>query len=240
MRYAIDCGHGQNNTGNGRFDPGAVGNGYKEHDIVTGMGKRVSARLMAAGQSVLLLESGPYWTRDDAADRWGVQRYLSIHCDASTSSSASGTSVWINRSAPQGVVDAAERLGRAVASAIGIGWRGVHRKDFGTLGGAAPDMLLEMFFISNADDVRRFQVTVDKVEAAITDFMLWWGGVKPETKPTGGGGDVAKNVVIVAFARPGVAVTKAIAALEKLGLRAYVADADDARITRKNPDGTPQ
>ena len=49
----------------------------------------------------------------------------------------------------------------------------------------------------------------------------------------------AVNKLIVAFARPDK-VDEVIAALAKLGVRAYEADADEARITRKNPDGTPQ
>lgn len=47
------------------------------------------------------------------------------------------------------------------------------------------------------------------------------------------------NRIVVAFVRP-VNVQAAIAALAKLGIRAYEADPDTARITRKSPPGTPE
>ena len=179
-KIALDAGHGMSNRTQGVYDPGAVNVALKrqEHTIVTGMAHRVKDHLLANGDEVLLLESGYVGARDNAAAAWGAQRYLALHCDASTDPSATGTSVWVNRGASQARKDEAERLGKSVAAAMGIRWRGVSEKDFAVLSGKQPDMLLEMFFISNKSDVAAFDKNVDDVEAAIVAFLKWWRPVQ--------------------------------------------------------------
>lgn len=183
MKYALDAGHGMSNRTAGVYDPGASHNGRQEHTIVTGMAYRVRNRLLEAYQEVLLIESGYVGARDNAAAAWGAQRYLALHCDANDDETATGTSVWVNRGASVARKAEAERLGKAVAAAMGIRWRGVSEKDFAVLSGKQPDMLLELFFISNPNDLKAFDANVLKVENAITAFLLGWGVPAPAPAP---------------------------------------------------------
>jgi len=176
MRFAIDCGHGQDNTKTGVFDPGACGSGLREHDLTLELGKKVEVALVTLGHEVLLLDSGRYWARDNIAEKWGANYYLSLHFDGSTNQGASGTSVYVNRGSARVHKEAAKRLGSAVAQTQNISWRGVFEKNFGTLGGLHPDMLLEVCFITNPKDILGYQDRSGSVCDVIVSFLLDWAG----------------------------------------------------------------
>lgn len=178
MRPALDAGHGMHNRAYGVFDPGACAADVREVDYNQEIVKNTALILRRAGvRDILVLSSGHVWERDDRAAHWGATHYLAVHCDASASSAARGTSVWINTGDPHRVRTDAAKLGEAVARALGIPWRGVAEKDFAVLQGRQPDMLLETFFVTSPKDRAAYRLYGDRCHEAIASFMLDWGKV---------------------------------------------------------------
>ena len=171
MKIALDIGHGIGNSKPGVYDPGAVGNGYQEHVIVRGMAYRLKADLEALGHSVLLT-TGLLTSRDDTAKRWGAELLVSLHCNSHTTASATGVECWIDTSASTRGKAVAASITKRLAASIAIANRGVKVKNFAVLRANPHDVLVEMFFISNATDVRKYQANVNGHELAILNGIL--------------------------------------------------------------------
>lgn len=168
MRIALDIGHGIGNRSPGVYDPGAVAQGFHEHNIVAGMAKRLKADLERLGHDVLLTQ-GLLGSRGDTAKRWGAHFLLSLHCN---SDGGSGVEAWVDSMASQRAKTIAQALVRGVGSAAGLKQRGVKVKNFTVLKANPHDVLLELFFIDSAHDLKAYQANVDAVELAILNALL--------------------------------------------------------------------
>lgn len=176
-KVAIDVGHGLGNTEPGVFDPGAVGSGYKEHVIVAGMAARLRDDLVTMGFQVLLT-SGQLTTRDDTAKKWGANLLVSLHCNSHTSL-ATGTEAWIDTSASSLGKKVAWEIVNRLSKSIGIANRGVKVKNFAVLRANPNDVLIEMFFINNESDTKKYQADVNSHELAILNGILVGVGLNP-------------------------------------------------------------
>ncbi len=150
-RLAFDIGHGMNNTAPGVFDPGADPTGApQEHGWVEPWVEALAALTRASGIETLVIEDTPVAKRDDKAR--GYDLLASFHMD-SGSSTASGTSVLISPDASKATRALATKLGAAIATELGVKWRGlVERDNLAVLASPGTDMLVELIFISNKGD----------------------------------------------------------------------------------------
>lgn len=160
IKIYVDQGH--NPTG---ANTGAEGNGYKEQDITYEVGQRLATLLRRNGNfDVRLSRPTPQTVRGtsnasslrervDEANSWGADYFISIHTNASLSSSASGTEVLVYTS-PSPAANLAEDILISLVDATGLPNRGVKQRPglYVLRKTQMPAVLVEMGFISNPGD----------------------------------------------------------------------------------------
>ena len=150
MKICIDAGHGGN-------DPGAVGGGLQEKDLVLSMAKKLAVILKACGQSVCLTRTDDSYValskRCSVANEWGADLFVSIHCNSSADPSAHGIETLCYTGAGRSG-SVAKRVQEALVRATGWRDRGVkERTGLAVLKGTdMPAILVETGFISNETD----------------------------------------------------------------------------------------
>lgn len=145
-------------------DPGAIGNGYREADLAVEFRNLVVSFLKAKKIDVITDKDderlGDYLKRINTGNGSVV---LEFHFDAAASSSATGTTVLIGNDADRLDKAFAKELVEANASILGIKNRGVkteadsHRGSLGLMREQGTVALLEICFISNPDDLEKYE-----------------------------------------------------------------------------------
>lgn len=189
MRILIDPGHGGK-------DPGAVGHGYKEKDIVLEAALYIGSRLQSLGVQVQYTRTGDTNPGDPQARgkmAKGCDYFLSLHCNGSSNPAAHGSEVWCNAGESYAYTESrfAEGIGKFFV------WRGVKSKNltteeeisrpydskrrfmetysctdwYGVLRGCesvgVSGDLLEMFFISSKEDAEAYLLHKREIWEAI-------------------------------------------------------------------------
>lgn len=151
MRVVIDPGHG------GR-DPGAVGpTGLREKDVVLTVARLLRERLLAAKLGVTMTRDTdiliPLVDRAVLANTWQADAFISIHCNAHSTSIAHGTETFhFTLSHPQNK-RLADVLQKNLVELLRRRDRGVKRGNFQVLRQSTPpSALVELAFISNPDE----------------------------------------------------------------------------------------
>ena len=163
IKIFIDQGH--NPEG---IKAGAEGFGYREQDITYAVGARLAELLRQDDRfEVKLSRNSPaeslgtsnvtsLATRVNAANAWGADYFISIHANASTNPSANGTEVYVYRT-PSTAADLAEDVLEGIVERMDT-------KDNGVRVNASlyvlrrtqmPAILVELGYITNAEDVRK-------------------------------------------------------------------------------------
>jgi N-acetylmuramoyl-L-alanine amidase len=189
----IDPGHG------GR-DPGAVGNGMKESDIVLEVAQILQGMLMRKGIDVALSRTADNTLsineRWQAANRWGADYFISIHVNAA---GGNGAETFIAATkALQRDRAFAQAVNDTYAAAIGLRNRGVRldtQTHVGSLGVLRhtnmPAILVELAFIDSPDgnpDVfilrnRRFDIAFALAKGILQYFEINLHRSPPPTFP---------------------------------------------------------
>lgn len=156
----IDQGHNPVNP-----NAGAEGNGLREQDIVYRIGVELGALLEDNGNFEVRLSrptpetqlgssnTSSLRARTDAANSWGADYFISLHTNASTITSATGSEALVYSSP-----SAASRLGEAILiglnGATGLRNRGVFERPglYVLRKTTMPAVLLELGFITNPND----------------------------------------------------------------------------------------
>lgn len=158
----IDPGH--NHSG---ADTGAAGNGLMEQDITYLIASRVEKMLLAKGVTVKMsrnsltanvTEGGTVndslRARYTAANSWGADLFVSVHCNAHTNTSAKGCEVYCYKSGTK-----AETLAKNILN--GLVWntdlisRGVKTANYAVIKHTnMPAVLVETGFITNSEDAK--------------------------------------------------------------------------------------
>ncbi len=85
--------------GHGARDPGAVGCGNQEDDVVLDVGRRIRPQLEAAGLRVAMTREEERFVelraRAAFANDRGAEVFLSVHANANGGAPASGSETWI-------------------------------------------------------------------------------------------------------------------------------------------------
>jgi N-acetylmuramoyl-L-alanine amidase len=171
-RIVIDPGHGGS-------DPGGVGNGLQEKNIVLDVATRFRNLLNADSNDT---RGGGNWTalmtrssdvfvslsaRAAYSNNQGANRFMSIHSNAFSSSSANGTETF---SFAEGTTGAALRnlVQAEMIAAWGLTNRGNKTANFAVLRDtAAPAVLHELAFITNATDAAKLGSATERQKAAV-------------------------------------------------------------------------
>ena len=133
----------------------------------------------AFGFRPMVQVEGPTYSLDvqDAAEALKPDLFLSIHHNAAEpAGSGDGTSVFIDEGPIYLDATDIEKLGRAVAKAQGIRFRGVYQRNFNVLddkdGVDYPAGLLEVCFIDNRKEFVNYVGKIHLVAKAITDWVV--------------------------------------------------------------------
>lgn len=149
--------------GHGGKDPGAVGHGVKEKDVVLEVAIELGMLLEHAGCDVLLTRIDDVFLdlgdRADIANSLGADAFVSIHCNAAENRSAEGIETFHFRGSRRG-----EALAAGIQSALVTAFcppngrhksRGVKEAGFAVLRQTAmPSALVELEFVSHREQAR--------------------------------------------------------------------------------------
>jgi len=163
----IDAGHGGS-------DWGATRDGRMEKADNLGMAIAVGRELERRGHRIIYTRvSDIFFTpgeRARFANNAGANLFLSMHRDAFTNATANGSSVLVRPNVSATTNACAAQMASRIATAGGFVNRGVVSGNFTVLTTTnMPALLLEIGFISNAQDNTRFDANFIRIANAIAD-----------------------------------------------------------------------
>lgn len=160
IKIYIDQGHNPINP-----NAGAEGNGLREQDIVFRVGLALAELLLANGNFEVLLSrptastqlgnstSSSLAARVNAANSFGADAFISLHTNASTSASATGSEAFVF-SRPSAAYNLASDILARMTEVTGLNNRGVFVRNglYVLRKTRMPATLVELGFISNPSD----------------------------------------------------------------------------------------
>ena len=169
IKVFIDAGHGGS-------DPGAVGNGLKEKDIVLSIATKLGALLNGRGISIKYSRTNDTYLsleeRARLANAWGADLFVSIHANSATSS-VRGTECYTHPTANTATKTLSRNVSRAISSKFGISNRGHKEANFAVLRlSNMPAILVETAFISNSSDANLLNTRQTDFSIAIANSIL--------------------------------------------------------------------
>ena len=169
IKVFIDAGHGGT-------DPGAVGNGLKEKDIVLSIATKLGALLNGRGISIKYSRTNDTYLsleeRARLANAWGADLFVSIHANSATSS-VRGTECYTHPTANTATKTLSGNVSRAISSKFGISNRGHKEANFAVLRlSNMPAILVETAFISNSSDANLLNTRQTDFSIAIANSIL--------------------------------------------------------------------
>ena len=169
--------------GHGGQDPGAISvHGVQEKVIVLDVAQTVAEKLIQYGVDVRLTRDDDSFRqlaeRSAVANRCGAALFVSIHVDAAPHNhSASGFTVYTDRSPSRASIAAAEAIIRGMSSA-GATPRGRREADYQVLvGTGCPAALVELGFLSNGREAANLanqgyrDQLADGVASGVMDYL---------------------------------------------------------------------
>ena len=169
IKVFIDAGHGGS-------DPGAVGNGLKEKDIVLSIATKLGALLNGRGISIKYSRTNDTYLsleeRARLANAWGADLFVSIHANSATSS-VRGTECYTHPTANTATKTLSGNVSRAIANKFGISNRGHKEANFAVLRlSNMPSILVETAFISNSSDANLLNTRQADFSVTIANSIL--------------------------------------------------------------------
>lgn len=185
IKIYIDQGHNPTSP-----NAGAEGNGFVEQDITYEIGVRLAELLRSNGNfdvrlsrptpttSLGTTNSSSLRARVDAANAFGADYFVSLHTNASTNSSVSGTEVLVYDE-PSIASELGEDILLWINRTTGLRNRGiVERPGLYVLRKTRmPAVLVEMGFISNASDARLMNNSPELFAEGIYNGILQYTGL---------------------------------------------------------------
>ena len=161
-------------AGHGGYDNGAVNGNRREKDDNLRLALAVGNLLKGCGFDVIYTRSTdvfvPLLERSRISNNANADLFVSLHRNSSTIPTANGVENWVYTNPSSTAVASANYvLDRVVAAGVQSN-RGIRYGNFSVLRETrAPAMLLELGFISNAEDNRLFDTRFDAYAAAIAN-----------------------------------------------------------------------
>ncbi len=180
----IDQGHNPVNP-----NAGSEGNGFREQDLVYAIGQLTAQQLRQNGFEVRLSRPTPQTqlgtsntsslaARVNDANAWGADYFLSLHTNASTFESATGSEAFVFRRDSDAEV-LAENILEQLNYATGLPTRGVIARPglYVLRRTRMPSILLELGFITNPVDAELMAYSPQLFAAGITNGVLAYFGM---------------------------------------------------------------
>ena len=185
IKIYIDQGHNPENP-----NAGAEGNGLREQDIVYAVGIELAERLRANPNFEVRLSRPTPDTqigtsnttslrlRVEDANRWGADYFISIHTNASTIPSATGSEAFAF-SAPSAAFSLGEDILYWLNRTTGLRNRGMQVRSglYVLRRTAMPAVLVELGFITNPEDAALMSERPDLFAQGIYEGILEYTGV---------------------------------------------------------------
>ena len=179
-------------AGHGDGDPGAMGNGFKEADLTREVAALLKEKLSgSANVEVEVADTSKNWYKHLIKEKnnfyFKVYDYvLEIHFNSHALKSANGTEIFVTTSEKSHGVET--NIVNNIAK-LGFANRGVKRKNYGVMNyiksqGVSP-ALIEVCFISNADDMNRYQTRKGEIVKAIADGIKVGFGLEEKADELG-------------------------------------------------------
>ncbi|MBP1222671.1 N-acetylmuramoyl-L-alanine amidase [Flavobacterium sp. 1355] len=175
MTAFISAGHNPKGI---KVDPGAVGNGYTEADLAVEFRNLVVSELLKRKVKVITDSDderlADYLKRIQTGSGSVV---LEFHFDAAVSSAATGTTALIGNDADRLDKGFAKELVESTSTILGIKNRGVlsekdsRRGSLGLMREQGIVSLLELCFISNPDDLKKYHVNKKVLAIKIAEVV---------------------------------------------------------------------
>lgn len=162
-KVALDPGHGK--------DPGAVGpTGLKEKDVAFDITTRLGKLLTSNGINIKYTRTADAFVglseRAVIANRWGADYFVSVHCNAATTSSASGTETYHYAGSAKGKA-LANCIQTELVNTLKLTNRGIKTANFAVLRETSmPAVLAEVAFISNPAEEKKLADSAFRQKAA--------------------------------------------------------------------------
>lgn len=154
LQIVVDAGHGGK-------DPGAIGNGLNEKDVVLDVAKRLKTKLESAGAKVIMTrESDEFPSLEDRvviANRAKANSFVSIHANSFSKPTAYGTETyWDSQYFGPESKALAQSIQTQLVRYLGTYDRGVKQAPFYVIKNSyMPSVLAELAFISNSEDAKK-------------------------------------------------------------------------------------
>ncbi|NJR67420.1 MAG: N-acetylmuramoyl-L-alanine amidase [Synechococcales cyanobacterium CRU_2_2] len=156
--------------GHGGPDPGAVGNGLRETDIVLDVSRQVTAFLQQQGVEVVMTRNGEYdldlQPRVDIAERANATAFVSIHANAISLArpEVNGAESYYYGGGGQ---ELARQIHQSILQSVDIRDRGLRQARFYVIKRTSmPAALIETGFITGAEDHRKLADPVFRTRMA--------------------------------------------------------------------------
>ena len=185
IKIFIDQGHNPQNP-----NAGAEGNGVREQDVNYEVGVRLADLLNANPNfEARLSRNSPteqlgtttttsLQSRVYGANSWGADYFISLHCNSSTITSASGSEAYVY-SANSTAYDFALRILEGLNYSTGLANRGVFERPtlYVLRATAMPSVLVEMGYLSNPGDAYLLSTDPQSFARGIYNGILLYFGL---------------------------------------------------------------
>lgn len=166
LKVFIDPGHGGS-------DPGALGNGLNEKDIVLSISKKLGLTLNSKGVSIKYARTTDEYvsleSRAEQANAWGANLFVSVHTNSATTV-ANGTECFTKPTADSKTKQLSASISSAISNKFGIANRGHKEENWRVLMlSNMPAILIETAFISNSNDANLLKNRQDDFVTVISD-----------------------------------------------------------------------
>ena len=184
IKVYIDQGHNPQNP-----NSGAEGNGLREQDLVYTIGVRLSEILRAGGLTTRLSRPSPTTqlgtsvatslaARVNDANSWGADYFISLHTNASSVTTASGSECFVySEDSPAYAL--AENVAFQLNAATGLRDRGVFTRPslYVLRRTAMPAVLVELGFITNPFDAELMRSSPEVFAAGVANGLFAYLGL---------------------------------------------------------------
>ncbi|MBQ3956927.1 MAG: N-acetylmuramoyl-L-alanine amidase [Clostridia bacterium] len=183
LKIYLDQGHNPDNP-----NAGAEGNGFREQDLVYAIGQRTAAMLRGYGFDVKLSRPTPgtqlgtsvatsLAARVNEANDWDADYFISLHCNASDVTAASGSEAFVFRRDSEAEW-LAWRLLEGVTDATGLENRGIFARPslYVLRKTRMPAVLMELGFITNPEDAALLAYSPNLFAEGLTNGILAYLG----------------------------------------------------------------